>query len=50
MLTFGEYAPVDEKNRRVIAYLSRDETETLLVAVNLSEKPAKVSFPGLHAE
>ena len=35
---------------RVIAYLRRDETETLLIAVNLSEKPAKVSFPGLHAE
>ena len=50
VLTFGEYAPVDEKNMRVIAYLRRDETETLLVAVNLSEKPAKVSFPGLRAE
>lgn len=48
-LTFGTYAPVDEKNKRVLAYLRRGETETLLVAINLSDKQAKVSFPGLNA-
>lgn len=49
VLTFGEYAPVDEANKRVLAYLRRGEAETLLVAVNLSEKQAKVSFRGLSA-
>ncbi len=48
-LTFGTYAPVDEKNKRVLAYLRRGETETLLVAINLSDKQAKVSFPRLNA-
>ncbi len=48
-LTFGTYAPVDEKNKRVLAYLRRGETETLLVAINLSDKQTKVSFPRLNA-
>lgn len=48
-LAFGTYAPVDEKNKRVLAYLRRGETETLLVAINLSDKQAKVSFPRLNA-
>lgn len=48
-LTLGTYAPVDEKNKRVLAYLRRGETETLLVAINLSDKQAKVSFPRLNA-
>lgn len=33
----------------MLAYLRRGEGETLLVAVNLSEKQAKVSFRGLSA-
>lgn len=48
-LTFGTYAPVDEKNKRVLAYLRRGETETLLVAINLSDRQTKVSFPRLNA-
>ena len=48
-LTFGTYAPVDEKNKRVLAYLRRGETETLLVAINLSDRQTKGSFPRLNA-
>ncbi len=44
-LACGAYAPVDFENRRVIAYTRTGAEETLLIAVNLTGKPAKLRLP-----
>jgi oligo-1,6-glucosidase len=50
VLTYGLYAPVDKKNRRVIAYTRTDDTEKLLIAVNLTGKPSTVKLFEANSE
>ena len=50
VLTYGVYAPVDYENKKVIAYTRTGEEETLLVAVNLTASPARVSLPEAKGE
>ncbi|MCE5234920.1 MAG: alpha-glucosidase [Eubacteriales bacterium] len=45
VLTYGTYAPVDFENKRVVAYTRADETETLLIAINLTGKAAAARLP-----
>lgn len=44
-LACGAYASVDFENRRVIAYTRTGAEKTLLIAVNLTRKPASVRLP-----
>ncbi|HWS28688.1 MAG TPA: alpha-glucosidase [Clostridia bacterium] len=48
-LTYGLYAPVNKENCRVIAYTRADEKEKLLVAINLTGRPAKAKLPAAKA-
>ncbi|WP_147917877.1 maltose alpha-D-glucosyltransferase [Ruania zhangjianzhongii] len=45
----GEYVPLDSDNDAVLAFLRRDESETMLCVANLAATPrsAVVSLPGL---
>jgi oligo-1,6-glucosidase len=49
VLTYGLYAPVDRDNRSVIAYTRTDDTEKLLIAVNLTGKLADVKLINANA-
>lgn len=43
-LVYGQYIPLCKKNKRVIVYLRQDTNATLLIAINLSSKKAKVNL------
>lgn len=43
-LIYGQYIPLCRKNKQVIVYLRQDEKVTLLIAINLSAKKAKVNL------
>lgn len=41
----GEFIPVDENNREIMAYVRKTDDKTLLVACSLSPKKAKLTVP-----
>lgn len=41
----GEFIPVDENNREIMAYVRKTDDKTLLVACSLSPKKAKLAVP-----
>jgi len=43
-LIYGQYIPLCKENKKVIVYLRQDEKATLLIAINLSAKKAKVNL------
>lgn len=46
LFTYGEYAPVFENHRQVIGYTRKNGDKSVLVVINLTDKPANIKLSG----